>query len=120
MSLSCSCDFDVDNCDWWWEEHSKVLAMPVLARRKRCCSCKELINVGEDVFKFYRYRKPNSEVEERIHGDSVAIAPQWTCETCSGLITSIEDLGMCYTFDESLKHQIAEYRQAEKEMNERL
>lgn len=122
MTLSCSCDNDFDPSDysWYWMEHSKVKHMPDLPRRKRCCSCGELINPGEDVFEFRRYRVARNQIEARIHGDEVPLSSSWTCEICSGLITSVEHLGMCYSLNEPIKSQIAEYREAERKHQEYL
>ncbi|MCU7840845.1 MAG: hypothetical protein KZQ94_15885 [Candidatus Thiodiazotropha sp. (ex Troendleina suluensis)] len=112
MSLSCSCDFDTEGCDWWWEGHSRPKIMPVLGRRKRCCSCGNLINPLEEVLEFYRHRETRDLIEESIHGDSVKIASDWTCEECSDLISAVDNLGMCYSLDTPIKDQIAEYMEA--------
>ncbi len=116
MALSCDCDYyDDDQAKWYYTGHSKVKTIPVFKRRKRCASCKQLINPDEDVFEFRRYRNVRSLVEEWIHGDMVPLASWWTCEICSGLITAVEDLGMCFSLgDESIKDQIAEYRRISK------
>ncbi len=115
MSLSCSCDFDYDGDGWCWLDHRLVVMRPV-ERRKRCACCHELINWGEEVYRFTRMRWPNSDIEERIYGDEVYLPPWWTCEECSDLITAVEDLGFCWHWGEPLKYQIAEYRAAEAEM----
>lgn len=54
MGLSCSCDFDTYDYTSWWEDHSEFKPLKFL-RRKRCVSCKDLIDVGSDVVEFYRY-----------------------------------------------------------------
>jgi hypothetical protein len=44
----------------------------------------------------------------------VPLAPHYTCEECSDLISAVEDLGMCYSLYEPLKDQVAEYMRAVK------
>ena len=57
MSLSCSCDFDDPSAyAWYLEDHSNFKLMGVKDRRKRCCSCNDLINSNDEVIEFYRYR----------------------------------------------------------------
>jgi hypothetical protein len=114
VTLSCDCDFDPYDCAWYWYEMD-LMDMEAFARRKRCKCCGELINPGEEVFRFLRYRVPRSDIEESIYGDEVPLAPGYTCEICSGLITAVRDLGFCWDFGESLKSQIADYREMEKE-----
>lgn len=115
MTLSCNCDFEYDGVGWYWD-HKVLIEMPVLQRRKRCGCCKELINMGEEVFRFRRVRWPNSDIEERIFGEEITLPPWYTCEECSDLITAVEDLGFCWNWGTSIKDQIAEYRAAEREM----
>ena len=116
MSLTCSCpDFEPDAGDWY-HMGSQLMIMPPLARRRRCRCCGELIQWGEEVFKWQRWRVPNDEVTERIYGEEgYPIAPWWTCEECSDLISAVEDLGFCWSFGEPIADQIEEYRAAERE-----
>lgn len=116
MALSCECDTDPNDLYWWWGGHSKLKQMPDLPRRKRCNSCHTLINPGEDIFEFRRFRHPKDDIEYAIHYQSVPLASYWTCEVCSGLIMAVEDLGMCYSLgNTSIKQQIKEYREAERD-----
>ena len=119
MSLSCDCDVDwyPEPGQWYHMGHS-LKVMPPVSRRKRCRCCGEMIQWGEEVFEFHRYMVPNDDVTERIHGEEgYPVAPWYTCEECSDLISAVEDLGFCWTFGEPIKDQIAEYRAAEKERN---
>lgn len=115
MSLTCSCDFDPsDTNSWWWEGPGTLKVMPTLGRRRKCCACGEVINPGDEVLRFRRYRHAKSCIEEDIHGEHVPLAPLFTCEECSDLISAVEDLGMCYSLGEPIKDQIAEYMEAVK------
>ena len=50
----------------------------------------------------------------RSLGDEVALADWYLCEPCGDLADSIAELGFCYNLGgESLKQQIAEYRETE-------
>ena len=114
MTLSCSCDFDYDGVGWYCD-NARLLIMPP-GRRKRCGCCKQLINEGEEVFEYTRKRWPNSDIEERIYGDEVTLPSWYNCEECSDLISAVEDLGFCWNWGDSIKNQIAEYREAERQM----
>ena len=120
MSLSCTCDFEPDEYSWWWEDHTAIKPMARFSRRKKCTSCGSLINDGEDVFEFPRYRAARTDIEEDIHGDTVKLAPHYTCETCSGLIEAVESAGMCFALNASIAEQIAYYREAETEYKKYL
>ena len=113
MSLSCSCDFDTDDFDgWWWEDHSNFKPVKI-GRRKRCCSCKELINIGTENLEFYRYRHAKDDVELNIHGDNpIPLASYFMCEECSGLYLALSELGYgCLDIGEPMKDYVAEYNE---------
>lgn len=118
MMLSCYCEYDYDGDGWYWD-NQRLMIMPPVARRKPCRCCGALINWGEQVYEFSRARWPNHDIEERIHGDEVILPPWYTCEECSDLISAVSDLGFCWDWGTSIKDQIAEYREAEKECAEK-
>lgn len=68
-------------------------------RGRRCISCNTLIKVGQDCGKFPAWRHPESDIEERIHGDEVPMATKYMCEECTGLFFSITELGYCLSLD---------------------
>ncbi|MGE4297017.1 MAG: hypothetical protein AB7E47_03220 [Desulfovibrionaceae bacterium] len=74
--LTCSCNDEWDE-DGWAFFYPEDLEPFDGARRKRCSSCKALIDKGSDALKFRRIRYPRSEVEIRIYGEDreLPIAP---------------------------------------------
>lgn len=69
MSLSCSCgDYDGDDIAWWYNTPDDYTTLQT-KMRKRCCSCNELIDLGDTVLKFNRWRNPKTEIEEKIYGE---------------------------------------------------
>ena len=97
MSISCSCGGGSDY-PWYYmppNDYSK-LDTP---KRKRCKSCGELIDKGATCGKFVRFREPNDDIEERIHGDEVYLAPWFMCEDCTDFFFSLEELGYCIVMD---------------------
>jgi len=69
------------------------------SKRKRCFSCRELIDIGSDVGEFGSWRHPYNDIEERIHGDEVRMADFYMCEECIGLFWSMTDLGFCISLE---------------------
>jgi hypothetical protein len=118
MSLSCSCDFDPSDFVWWWEGYSPLKPVQI-GRRKRCCSCKELINIGTETIEFYKYRHPKNDIEERIYSDMrVPIASSFMCEECSGLFLALDELGYgCLDISQPMREYIAEYNEIRKELS---
>lgn len=106
MSLSCSCEYD--DPDWWYiaDEDFIVLATK---RSRKCCSCGCRLPIGVEVVRFYRWRSPNCDLEERIYGDEVSIAPWYMCEKCGGLYMAVTNLGFCCDISEDMATQIREY-----------
>lgn len=107
MSLSCSCQ-SADDADWWWvapEDYDILVA----GRARRCKSCGEKIPVGGCVTIFPRERTTSSWVEEKIHGDTLPLAPWYHCERCADLYFSLEELGFCVSPDEDMRELVKEY-----------
>ena len=108
MSLSCSCNY-VDG-DWWYEGPDDFTTLTT-KRRKRCCSCKELIDVESECVRFDRYRDPNSEIEENIYGTSVYMAAWYMCETCGEIYCNLTELGYCIYLGDSMTESLKEYHE---------
>lgn len=118
MTLSCSCDFDPGDYTWFWLDHSNFKPFD-RKRRKRCCSCHELIQIGEDSIEFYRYRECRSDIDERIYGDMVPLANAFMCEECSGLYLALDELGYgCLDISVPMKDYIVEYNEMREQISE--
>lgn len=111
MSLSCECD-DGWDADWYYRQPEDYTTLQT-SRRKRCGSCKTLIDIGATALEFERYRIANEgSIEERIHGEYAEIpsAPEYFCEECADLYFSLADLGFCVGPGESMKDLLEEYQ----------
>ena len=111
MSLSCSCgEWNGDGWSWRCENDFTILKG---ARRKRCCSCKELINIGAECVELERLRYPITEVEERIYGEEgeINIASWYLCERCGEIYLNLDALGYCYNIGDDLREDLREYHQ---------
>ena len=104
--LSCSCDVGV--CDWYYNPPDDFKPFDK-SRRKRCCSCKKLIDMGTPSLEFDRYREPYNDIEERIFGDEVYLAPWYMCEWCGEMFFNLEVLGYCHFLGDSMKECMEEY-----------
>jgi len=112
MSLSCSCDFEPQECAWYWSGVSEFKLMGVSARRKKCCSCGDVINSNHEVIEFYRYRSTLNDIEERIYGDEKQLASHFMCEECGGLYLALDELGYgCLDISKPMKDYVIEYNE---------
>ena len=127
MGLSCSCDYD----DWdfepgqwtyWFEDSSDFIPLDTL-KRKRCCSCNELIDIGSLCIKYPRKRYPHTEAESRIRTgmwleDSmndepcIQMADHYHCERCGEIFLNLTDLGFnCLSPNENMEQSLKEYHE---------
>lgn len=122
MSLSCNCDYEYDGEPGQWHYYpcgDEYLIPLDTKKRKRCCSCNELIEIGSLCNKYPRYRYPYSDVEARITcgGDlddsfnnepEIPIADHYHCEKCAEIYLNLTDIGYecllpCENMEDSLK-----------------
>lgn len=109
MGLSCSCLEDYDGEGWTYYTPSDYTTLET-KYRKRCCSCKKLIDKESVVAKFIRSRMPQDDIEERIHGDEVCISDWYMCEQCADIFFSLDELGFCIMLgEESMRELAKEY-----------
>lgn len=111
MGLSCTCvEWDGDGvCFIPPSDYSK---MPWSSRRKRCKSCGEIINPRDIVGKFYLFRSPQTDIEERIHGEEVYLAPCFLCEDCIDIYFNLDELGFCVSPNGSMKDFLEKYKES--------
>lgn len=109
MGVSCGCAA-YDDCEWWYESASDFAPLTT-KRSRKCYSCGEKIAVGDDSLRLRRYKRAETDIEERIYGDEVPLAPYYFCETCGGLYFSITELGYCVVLDgTSMQHMALDVR----------
>ena len=111
MSLSCSCDdFELSGDSWLYYQPSDFDVLNT-RKRKRCCSCGDLIGIGHDCVEFPRVRGTRGEYEERRFGDcgEIELASWWMREDCGGLYFSLTELGYCITLGDDMRSLVAEY-----------
>ena len=124
MSLSCSCsDWDGDGLGWILAEkiitrgEGKIPAeieyfFPLETKRARkCCSCGELIKVGDLALKFKRFRSATKFEADRLGWDEVSMAPWFMCESCGEIFLNLEAAGFCLDITESMAELMEEYRE---------
>lgn len=108
--LSCSCN-DWDGEGWYYTWTLKEDDFDVLKgkRRKRCCSCKSLIDIGANCIEFSRYREALSDIEERIVGQEVELASHYMCEKCSEIFLNLDAIGYCIDINSDMQIALEEY-----------
>lgn len=112
MPLTCECDGDYDDAQWYWWAPDDYSTMPEQRRRRRCQSCQTLIANGAVVARFERSRYAISYIEECIYGEGcdVPLAAHYLCETCADLYFSLIELGFCGVGPgENMRELVREY-----------
>ena len=110
--LSCHCDWEPeDPGDWWYAWRDDDFRSYKGKRRKRCCSCKKLINIGDDCLLFARVRMPYTDIEERISGDEIPMPPYFLCESCGEIYLNLADIGYCLDIQQPMEDHLAEYHE---------
>ena len=93
--ISCDCSGDFDN---WVEQYGEDFLTLDTIRSRKCASCGEKIEVGEEALHFLSYRQPRSDYEERRFGESVSMANLYLCESCGEIWLNLNAIGLCVTF----------------------
>lgn len=122
MGLSCSCDWEPEPGAVCYCYDNALYDFEPLktSRRKRCCSCKKLINIEELCFIHPRYRYPHNDVEARIVGadpdlneePTIPMANHYQCEKCAEIWLNLTDLGYeCLCPGENMEKSLKEYHE---------
>lgn len=99
MPLTCECTFEYDTGYWCLapEDYSELRTK----RARRCSSCKALIAVGDCCGEWPRLRCPDP---------GVRMASAYTCERCTDLFFSLDELGYkCIAYWEDMTELAKEY-----------
>jgi len=110
MGLSCSCD-EWDGDGEYWTAPNDYSTMKWRSRRRKCCSCKKIINVGEIITEFARFRGPLSDIEERISGDEIPLVDYYMCENCSDIFFNLDELKFCVDITENMNDLLRDYKE---------
>lgn len=112
MPLSCTC-YDNDDAPWYWwnpDDFAKLKS----SKRKRCCSCNSMIDVGSECLEFTRTRRAKNEIEERIYGDdieAVPLASWYMCESCGEQFLNLTEYGYCVDINDNMHDLLKEHRE---------
>jgi predicted RNA-binding Zn-ribbon protein involved in translation (DUF1610 family) len=111
MILSCECpDWEGDPGTWAYivpDDFSRLETK----RRRRCSSCKDLINIGSECLRFERIRAPYTDIEAEIVGDDAEIpmSPFYQCEKCGEIYFNLNAIGYCISPDSNMEELLKEY-----------
>ena len=108
MGLSCECA-EWDGKTGWCFFHPSDFTQLATKRRRRCASCKKLIDIGGECLEFSRERSCKWEIEEKIYGDTVPMAPFYQCSDCGEIYLNLDAAGYCLAPDEDMKKCMEEY-----------
>lgn len=103
--LSCDCAWE---SEWWYiapPDFSKFSA----SKRKRCVSCKNLIDIGSVCVRLECFRNALSDIEERISGCEVQLADKYLCESCGEIFFNLSALGYCMGLGDDMREELKEY-----------
>ena len=111
MSLSCSCEeWDGEGRAYYPAKDFSFLSTKI---RKRCRSCKKLIDPGTVCVRFEMFCSPRTEVEAKIYGEDaeIPLVPQYLCEWCGEMYFNFSDLGFCVSPSDNMKELLREYKE---------
>lgn len=105
MSVYCQCDFG-DDAEWYWdgEKTGKLAAK----NSRRCRSCKEKLTPGTEVRILGRFREPQTDLEDRIHGAEVPLEPGYLCLPCADLWDALIAVNACPDWTRPFAEEVAE------------
>lgn len=111
MSLSCNNnEWDGEGVAWYSPSNFSTLKT---SKRKRCSSCKQLIDVGSECLEFQRFRAPKTYIEEKILGEDaeIELASWYMCEICGEQFLNLEQYGYCIDITDNMLDLLKEHRE---------
>lgn len=112
MSLVCGCDteWEPEPGDWCWDGVKDYQPLP-FKKRKRCCSCGGMIEIGSPAVEHTRSKVPDTDIEVKIYGEDgmIPVASDWMCERCGDLYFSLEEIGYCVNPREDMRRLVREH-----------
>ncbi|MEY2342085.1 hypothetical protein AB4090_08260 [Acidithiobacillus sp. IBUN Pt1247-S3] len=109
MSLHCHCEgMDDSSAEWWYDRYAQLDTFNG-KRSTHCRSCRYRLKPGAQVYRFTRWRDPNSDIEERIHGDEVPLAPWYHCLDCQAIYVRLEQIGVCVDLGDDMREILDEF-----------
>ena len=113
MSLSCSCDYDDYEPGQIICYHGQDFEPLQTSKRKRCQSCKELINIGDFSVKFDIFKSPEYDIEVSIYGEDgeIPMAPRYLCEKCGEIYHNLFSVGFtCIWPGDDMRELLRDYQ----------
>lgn len=100
MTLTCEC---YDDYEWYYNKPEDYSILQT-KRRRRCQSCRQLIDIGAICLEFERFR-----IDE--DGEDIYLADKYLCESCGDIFYSFDELGFCITLGDDLHDLLNEYHE---------
>lgn len=93
----------------YWYETARIFEEFYQPKRKRCWSCKQLINIKSWCIRFNRFRDTMNDMEERIYGDHKRLADWFLCESCGEIYLNLDAIGYNIWLDDNMNDLLKEY-----------
>jgi hypothetical protein len=113
MPLTCGCSWDGGEPGQTCYYHAEDFEKLSTKKRKRCCSCNDLIDIGSLCLIFPQYKIPYHDIEVNIYGEDGEIprAPVYHCEKCGEIWLNLQSVGFkCLAPFENMPEMLKEYQ----------
>jgi hypothetical protein len=111
MGLSCTCEHWYGDPGTWAFYQPDDFTVLTTKRRRRCCSCKTLIDIGSYCLQFDRVRAPYTEIEQEISGEEISISPWYMCEDCGEIYLNLSAINYCPSLNDNMHDLLTEYHE---------
>ncbi len=113
--LTCGCseiDFEPGEIRYYFPDDFDKLET---SKRKRCTSCKKLIEINSFIVAFDWFKVPKYDIEINIYGEDGEIprAKTYLCEICGEIYLNLMDLGYCMEYNDNMDEMLKEYHEIE-------